>query len=349
MERRIFGATGMSVSAQCLGAMMFGGMGNTDDDECVAMVHRAIDGGINFIDTADGYSAGHSEEVVGRALEGRRDDVILATKVFFPMGSDPNQGGGSRRWIIQEVENSLRRLRTDWIDVYQLHRRDPNTDLEESLSAMDQLVRDGKVRYVGMSASEGASIAEARHVTDRRNLTHVRSEQSLYNIFNRGIERSVLPLCERYGIGTMIYGPLNGGWLTGKYKRGQPIPEDSRAKRSGSNPRYGSRWDMERAANQSKFDALEQLEQLAGEAGIPMSHLAMAFVAEHPAVSSAIIGPRTPAQLEDALAASEVQLSADVLDRIDEIMPVATDLDPMDTTRVEPHLSRSRRRRSHSA
>lgn len=346
MERRYFGQTGMSVSVQCLGAMMFGGMGNTDDDECIAMVHSALDGGINFIDTADGYSGGHSEEVVGKALQGERDNVVIATKVYFPMGADPNQRGGSRRWIIQEVENSLRRLGTDWIDIYQLHRRDPNLDLEESLSAMDQLVRDGKVRYMGMSASSGASIAEARHITDKRNFSHVRAEQSLYNIFNRGIERSVLPICERYGIGTLTYGPLNGGWLAGKYRRDQEIPEDSRAARSSGGGRYAERWDMSRTQAQHKFDALEQLDSLAKQAGLPLTHLAMGFAVEHPAVSAAIIGPRTPEQLADALAASDVRLSADVLDQIDKIVPVATDLDPLDTTRVEPQLSRTARRRS---
>lgn len=345
MERRYFGATGMSVSTQCLGAMMFGAAGNTDDDECIAMVHRALDAGINFIDTADGYSGGHSEEVVGKALQGERDNIVVATKVYFPMGKDPNQMGGSRRWIIKEVENSLRRLGTEWIDIYQLHRRDPNVDLEESLSAMDQLVRDGKVRYVGMSASAGASIAEARHITDARNLTHVRSEQSLYNIFNRSVEREVLPTCERYGIGTLTYGPLNGGWLAGKYRRDQAIPEDSRAARTGGNPRSGARWNMERAEAQRKFEALDQLDELSNQAGIPLTHLAMGFVTEHPAVTSAIIGPRTPAQLEDAIAAADVRLSADVLNRIDEIVPVAQDLDPLDTTRVEPHLSKSKRRR----
>ncbi len=343
MERRIFGRTGVSVSKQCLGAMMFGSMGNTDDAECVSMIHTALDAGINFIDTADGYSGGHSEEVVGEALKGRRDDVVLATKVFFPMDAEPNHMGGSRRWIIQEVENSLRRLQTDHIDLYQLHRVDPNTDLEDTLSAMDQLVRDGKIRYVGMSATPAEWIVEAQRISDDRNVARVRGEQSIYNILNRGIESGVLPTCQRYGIGVLTYAPLNGGWLTGKYKPEAEVDPDSRAGRGGG--RYGDRYNIERAVGTGKIAAVEALEAVAKDSGIPLTHLATAFVTEHPAVTSVIIGPRTPEQLADSLAGADVSLDADVLDAIDDIVPIGRDLDPADTLRPDPGLSRSARRR----
>jgi aryl-alcohol dehydrogenase-like predicted oxidoreductase len=344
METRIYGQTGVTVSKYCLGAMMFGPMGNTDHDECIGMVHTALDAGVNFIDTADAYSRGESEEVVGKALKGRRDDVVLATKAFIPMSDDPNHSGGSRRWLIRAVEDSLRRLDTDYIDLYQLHRRDTTLDLDESLSALDQLQRDGKIRYAGMSATPAEWIVEARHISDLRGHVRVRSEQVLYNIFSRGIERDVLPTCDRYGIGVMTYGPLNGGWLTGKYTRDQPAPEDSRAVRLGG--AQGDRWNPERAANQTKLDLVDQLRELSDQAGLPMTHVAHAWAAEHPAVSSVIIGPRTPAQLDDALASADVQLDADLLDALDQMVPPGTNVDTVDTARPEPQLSRRVRRRS---
>lgn len=342
MELRAFGRTGVQVSQVCLGAMMFGAMGNTDVDECVTMVHRALDAGVNMVDTADGYSRGESEEIVGRALAGRRDDVVLATKVYFPMGADPNLRGGSRRWITRAVEHSLRRLGTDHIDLYQLHRRDHTTDLEESLGAMSDLVRAGKVRMIGMSASPPEQIVEARWLAEQRRLVQVRSEQSIYNIFNRGIEGGVLPACQRYGIGVMVYGPLNGGWLTGKYRRGEATPADSR----GGRATFGrERFDPELPGNRRKLELLDELRVLAEEAGLSLTHLAYGFAAEHPGVATVIIGPRTPAQLSDALAGAQVRLPADVLDRIDQLVPPATDVSRADTVRPEPHLEPSARRR----
>ena len=343
METRPFGETGVSVSKYCLGAMMFGPMGNADHDECAAMVHTALDAGINFIDTADAYSRGESEEIVGKALAGRRDDVVLATKAFIPMSDDPNHRGGSRRWLIRAVEDSLRRLATDHVDLFQLHRRDTTLDLDESLSALDQLQRDGKIRYGGMSATPAEWIVEARHISDQRGHLRIRSEQVLYNLFSRGIERDVLPTCTRYGIGVMTYGPLNGGWLTGKYRRDEPAPDDSRAVRLGAV--QGNRWDPERAANRTKLDLLDRLREFADTAGLPLTHLAHAWAAEHPAVSSVIIGPRTPAQLDDAIASADVTLDHDLLDALDELVPPGTDIDTVDTTRPEPQLSRRVRRR----
>ncbi len=346
MEMQAFGRTGVSVSSLSLGAMMFGPTANTDVDECVGMIHRSLDAGINTIDTSDVYSRGSSEEIVGQAVAGRRDDVIVATKVYFPMSSDPNHRGGSRRWIIREVENSLRRLGTDWIDIYQLHRRDPSVDLEESLEAMSDLVRSGKVRLVGMSATTPDQMVEAQWVAEHRAVTRVRSEQCLYNVFNRSAERQIFPLCERFGIGVMVYGPLNGGWLTGKYRLDSPPPEGSRATRPGV---FRDRFDPERRAAQHKFELLDELRALADEAGLPLTHLAYGFAAEHPAVSTVIIGPRTPDQLEDALAAAEVRLDPDLLDRLDALVSPGTDLDPTDTLRDEPQLSSNRRRRPRSA
>lgn len=343
METRHYGQTGVSVSKFCLGTMMFGPMGNTDHDECIGMVHKALDAGINFVDTADAYSKGESEEVLGKALAGRRESVVLATKAYIPMDTDPNHQGGSRRWLIKAVEDSLRRLNTDYIDLYQLHRRDHTLDLDESLSALDQLQRDGKIRYAGMSSTPAEWIVEARHISDQRGHVRIRSEQVLYNILSRGIERDVLPACDRLGVGVMTYGPLNGGWLTGKYQRDQALPDDSRAVRLGSN--QGDRWSLERDANQRKLDLIEGLRDLCDEAGLPMTHVAHAWAAEHPAVSSVIIGPRTPAQLDDALAAADLRLGADLLDAIDKLNPPGTEIDKQDTLRLEPQLSREARRR----
>lgn len=342
METRHFGLTGVSVSKYCFGAMMFGPMGNTDEAECIAMLHTALDAGVNFVDTADAYSRGVSEEIVGRALAGRRDDVILATKAYIPMSRDPNHQGGSRRWLIREVEDSLRRLDTDHIDLYQLHRRDHTLDLDESLSALDQLQRDGKIRYAGMSATPAEWIVEARHISDARNHVRIRSEQVLYNLFSRSIERDVLPTCQRHGIGVMTYGPLNGGWLTGKYTRDGGLPEGSRGDRMGDR---GDRWDLERAENQRKFDLLDRYRALCDDAGLPMSHVAHAWAAEHPAVSSVIIGPRTPAQLDDALASADVRLDPDLLDALDDLVAPGTNVDTADTMRAEPQLEPHARRR----
>ncbi len=350
MEYRTLGGSGIKVSHFCLGAMMFGPMGNTDHDECVRITHAALDAGVNFIDTSDAYSSGESERVLAKALKGRRAEVVLATKCFFPIehvgqfakkGKDVNIGGGSRRWIVQAVENSLQRLETDYIDVYQLHRRDWDTDLEESLAAMTDLQRAGKIRVIGTSATPAEWIVEAQHLAEQRNLARVRSEQCIYSILSRGTEIGVFPTCQRHGVGTMTYAPLAGGWLTGKYKRDEPLPEGSRA--AGRLGRMGT-WNAERQEVQKKYDLVQALSQLAQEAGHSLTHMALAFAAEHPSVSSVIIGPKTFAQVEDNLAAAELRLSADVLDRIDEIVPPGTRIDSKESMIPNPWLDDPKRR-----
>ena len=342
IEYRPFGGTGIKVSRYCLGAMMFGAMGNRDEAECVRIVHAALDAGLNFVDTADAYSAGESERILAKALQGRRDRVVLATKCFFPTGRDVNEGGGSRRWIVRAVEESLRRLGTDWIDVYQLHRRDPASELEESLAAMHTLREQGKIRVVGMSATPADAIVEAQWIAEKRALARVRSEQCIYSIFARGAETAVFPACRRYGIGVMVYAPLGGGWLTGKYRRGVEPEAGSRAK--GFFARTG-RFDPARAEVQRKYDLVEALESVAKDAGLPLAHLAMAFASEHPAVSSAIVGPRTFAQAEELLGGLEVTLAPAVLDRIDALVAPGSDLDARDTTAANPGLDDVRERR----
>jgi len=344
MEYRLLGRSGVNVSALALGAMMFGRGGNTDERECVGMIHRALDAGINLVDTADGYSLGDSEEIVGRALgrSGRREDVIVATKCYFPRGRDRNRRGGSRRWIVQACEESLQRLGTDHIDLYQLHRLDPDTDLDESLGAMDDLVHSGKVRMVGHSGVAAEQLVECQWVATRARLTRPVSEQPPYSIFTRFAERALLPACLRHGVGAIVYGPLNGGWLTGKYTRETPPEEGSRAARGFFSQQW---WDFERAEIQRKFDVLDALRVLAGECGVPLSHFALAFAVAHPAVSSAIIGPRTPAQLDDLLAGADVRLPGDVLDRVDALVAPGTDVDPGNFVAVNPDLAEPGRRR----
>jgi aryl-alcohol dehydrogenase-like predicted oxidoreductase len=341
MEYRTLGRTGMTVSTQCLGAMMFGAWGNRDHDECIGMVHTALDAGVNFVDTADVYSTGESEEIVGQALRGRRDDVVLATKVHAPMSEDPNQRGNSRRWIVREVENSLRRLQTDWIDLYQIHRPDFTTDIDETLGALTDLVRSGKVRAIGSSTFPAELIVEAQWVAERRVRERFVCEQPPYSIFARGIERAVLPTCRRYEMGVIVWGPLNGGWLTGKYRRGAPVPEGSRA----ASGRIPARYDFDRPEVQRKLDLLEELEKVAADAGLSLTHMAQAWVVEHPAVTSAIIGPRTPDQLADVLAAADLHLDAETLDRIDELVEPGVDVAAPDAGWVTPELDPSRRRR----
>jgi aryl-alcohol dehydrogenase-like predicted oxidoreductase len=335
------GRTGVNVSPLCLGAMMFGAWGNTDHDESVRIIHAALDAGINFVDTADAYSSGESEEIVGKALKGRRDSVVLATKVHFSMGDDVNQRGNSRRWIITEVENSLRRLGTDWIDLYQVHRPDHKTDVEETLGALSDLVHQGKIRYAGSSTYPAESIVEAQWASQRRQLERFVSEQPPYSIFARGIEAAVLPTAQRYGMGVLAWSPLNGGWLTGKYRRQDPTPEGSRAAR----PRIPARFDLSLPGNQRKLELVEDLDAIARDAGMTMTQLALAWVLQHPAVTSAIIGPRTMEQLEGILGADEQQLDAAILDRIDELVPPGTNLNPSDSGYDNPYLLPWARRR----
>ncbi|HEX4287672.1 MAG TPA: aldo/keto reductase [Trebonia sp.] len=324
MQYRSLGRTGIQVSPYALGAMMFGAaIGNPDHDDSIRIIHKALDAGINFVDTADRYSDGESEEVVGKALKGRRDNVVLATKVWGPMGDDPNQRGNSRRWIMTEVENSLRRLQTDHIDLYQIHRPDPDTDIEETLSALTDLIRSGKVRAVGSSTMPASDIVEAQWVAERRGLARFRTEQPPYSILNRGIEAEVLPVVQRYGMGALVWSPLAKGMLTGRIRRDQET-------------------DLRRAAlftnfrDQSRIDAVEKLIPLAAEAGLPLTHLAIAFAIAHPGVTSAIIGPRTMEQLDDLLAGVDVRLSDELLDQIDEIAPPGADLGAPDASAYLP-------------
>jgi aryl-alcohol dehydrogenase-like predicted oxidoreductase len=339
MELRTFGTTGVRVSPLCLGAMMFGEWGNTDHDEAIRIIHAALDGGINFIDTADVYSAGESEEIVGKALKGRRDKVVLATKVHGSMGDDPNEFGNSRRWIIKEVENSLRRLQTDWIDLYQIHRPEADTAIDETLGALTDLVRQGKIRYIGSSTFPASQIVEAQWVAERRNRERFVCEQPPYSLIVRGIEADVLPTCKRYGMGVIPWSPLAGGWLTGKWRKGQDVPDSTRAER------LPQRYDLSLPQNQRKLEAVEQLAQLAEEIGISLIHLAIAFVIRHPAVTAAIIGPRTMEQLESQIGAADVELSAEVLDRIDQIVPPGTTISAVDQGWTNPALQPDQLRR----
>jgi aryl-alcohol dehydrogenase-like predicted oxidoreductase len=346
MEYRTLGRTGVKVSTHCLGAMMFGQWGNTDQAECVRMIHDAIDAGINFIDTADVYSGGRSEEIVGSALKGRRDEVVLATKVHGDMGKGPNERGNSRLWIMREVENSLRRLQTDHIDLYQIHRPDPDTDVEETLSALTDLVRQGKVRSLGSSTFPSWQIVESHWVSERRNLERFVCEQPPYSMLVRGIELDVLPVCQRYGMGVIVWSPLAGGWLTGKYRRGEQPPQDSRAVRFAQQGRpVAARYDLSRPGNQRKLDLVEELGLVAEKAGISLTHMAIAFTLSHPAVTSAILGPRTPAQLQDVLAGADVELDRDTLDAIDEIVQPGTVAESSDRGWEAPWMTPEARRR----
>jgi aryl-alcohol dehydrogenase-like predicted oxidoreductase len=342
MELRLLGRTGVRVSKLCLGAMMFGEWGNTDHDESIRIIHRALDAGINFIDTADVYSQGESEEIVGKALAGgRREQVVLATKVHGEMGEGPNRRGNSRRWIIQEVEDSLRRLKTDWIDLYQIHRYEQSTALEETLGALTDLVRQGKVRYVGSSTFPASAIVEAQWVARDRGLERYVCEQPPYSILARGIEADVLPTCQRYGMGVIPWSPLSGGWLSGRWRKGaDDLKPTSHARR-----RLTARYDLSLPENQRKLDAADKLAQLADEAGLPLLEMAIAFVINHPAVTSAIIGPRTMDQLDGQLPAAELKLSADVLDRIDQIVAPGSNVNPADAGWTSPSLDAAARRR----
>jgi aryl-alcohol dehydrogenase-like predicted oxidoreductase len=336
MRRRILGGTGISVSEFALGAMMFGALGNTDHDESVRMIHTALDAGINFVDTADVYSDGESEEIVGRALKGRRDDVVLATKFALPMGPDANQRGGSPRWINRAVENSLRRLGTDHIDLYQMHRPDYTTDIDETLSALSDLVRSGKVRVIGSSTFPAELMVEAQWAADKGGHHRFRTEQPRYSILTRIIERDVLPVAQRHGMGVLTYGPLSSGWLSG---RGDP----ARGHRAATAPQV---FDLTIPANRVRLEAVRELTELAAAAGMPLAHLAVAFVRSHPAVTSVLIGPRTPAQLDDLLAGADVELGEDVLDRIDEIVPPGTEVNPEDNyNAAAPAIADKRLRR----
>ena len=340
MERHILGRTGVSVSKLCLGTMMFGAWGNPDHDESIRIIHAALDAGINFVDTADVYARGESEEIVGKALAGgRRDDVILATKFHGAMGDDPNEQGASRRWIIREVEESLRRLGTDWIDLYQVHRPRTDTDIEETLGALTDLVHQGKIRYIGSSTFPASQIVEAQWAARDRRLERFVTEQPAYSILARAIENDILPTCQRHGMGVISYSPLTGGWLSGRWRKDAGPQSSTRAER------LPDRFDLSTPANQRKLDAVEQLAQLADATGITLIQLAIAFVLNHPTITAPIIGPRTMEQLESQLAAADVSLDDAVLDRIDEIVPPGTTVNPVDNSFDNPALWPSARRR----
>jgi aryl-alcohol dehydrogenase-like predicted oxidoreductase len=340
VELRPLGSTGIQVSPLCLGAMMFGAWGNTDHDESVRIIHSALDAGINFIDTADVYSRGESEEIVGKALkDGKRDSVVLATKVHGTMGDDPNEFGNSRRWIIREVESSLRRLKTEWIDLYQIHRPEADTDIDDTLGALSDLIHQGKVRYVGSSTFPASQIVEAQWVARTRGRERFRTEQPPYSMLVRAIETDVLPTCRRYGMGVIPWSPLAGGFLSGGYRVGQELPKSHRSER------IPSRFDMSLPANQRKLEAADALRKLADEVGITLIEMALAFVIRHPAVTAAIIGPRTMEHLESQLTASDVTLSDETLDRIDAIVPPGVNINPADGGWGNPALDPAARRR----
>jgi aryl-alcohol dehydrogenase-like predicted oxidoreductase len=343
MEQRVLGRSGVRVGAVGLGAMMFGRGGNTDEDECIRMVHTALDAGVSLIDTADGYTGGDSERLVGRALQGaRRDAAIVATKCYFPRGKDPNRRGGSRRWILQACDESLRRLGTDRIDLYQLHRLDPRVDPDESFGALDDLVRAGKVLAVGTSGASAHDLVRCQWRAEAAGHVRPVSEQSPYSIFVRGGERATFPTCQRHGVGVLVYGPLNGGGLSGKYRASQAPPAGSRAAKAFYDPRW---WDRERPEVRRKLELLDDLVALADECGRPLADLAVAFVLAHPAVSCALVGPRTPQQLAASLAAADLRLDDDVLDRIDALVAPGVDIDPSDLVVVDGALDVENRRR----
>ncbi|RKR73985.1 aldo/keto reductase [Frondihabitans australicus] len=323
MQYRTLGRTGIKVSPYALGALMFATSMGNEPAESERIIHRALDAGINLVDTSDAYA--DSEEVVGRALKGRRDAVVLATKFGRPVDDDPNHTGASRRWIMQAVERSLKRLQTDWIDVYQLHRPDPATDMEETLSALTDLVRQGKIRAFGTSNLDASEIVEAHAISERRGYERLRTEQPAYSLLNRGIEREVLPVAQRTGMGILTWGPLGQGMLTGRVRRGQETDViRSRFLTSFSDAR--------------RLDAVEEYVALVSDAGISMPHLAMAFVIAHPGVTSALLGARTMEQLDDLLAGVDTVLDDDLLDRIDAIVPPGTDIGTLDQAYVPPSL-----------
>jgi aryl-alcohol dehydrogenase-like predicted oxidoreductase len=333
MQMRVLGNTGVRVSTLCLGAMMFGEWGDPDPEAGIRIIHRALDAGINFIDTADVYSRGASEEIVGKALAGRRDQVVLATKAHGAMGDDVNQRGNSRRWLIAECDNSLRRLGTDYIDLYQIHRPDPTAGIDETLGALTDLMRAGKIRYAGSSTFPASQIVAAQWVAQQRGRERFVCEQPPYSLLVRGVEAEVLPVCQEFGMGVIPWSPLAGGWLSGRYRKDADMPVSRRAER------IPGRYDPSLPGNQAKLEAADKLGALAEEAGMSLIHLAIAFVLNHPAVTAAIIGPRTMEHLESQLGAAEVTLPPEILDRIDEIVPPGTNLNPADAGYEPPSLT----------
>ncbi|MFD7577803.1 aldo/keto reductase [Kitasatospora sp. NPDC059817] len=323
MRYRVLGGTGIEVSTYCLGTMMLGSIGNPDHDDCARIINTALDHGINFVDTADMYSAGESEEIVGRTLAARgdRDEIVLATKGHFPMGEGHGRGGNSRRWILRAVEDSLRRLRTDRIDLYQIHRPDHTTDVEETLSVLGDLVRAGKIRAFGCSTFPAEQIVDAHHVAERRALPRFRTEQPPYSLLARGVERDVLPVVQRLGMGALTWSPLASGFLTGRYRKGRPADLTT-----GRPTLHPGRFDPTLPTTAAKLEAVEAFTALAGDLGRTLPELAVAFPLAHPAVTSVILGPRTHDQLEAALKGADLVLDDATLDRIDAIVPPGTNV-----------------------
>jgi aryl-alcohol dehydrogenase (NADP+) len=336
MEYRQLGSTGVRVSRFALGAMVLGAWGNRDREECVRIIHRALDAGINLVDTADVYGDGDNEEIVGRAIANRRDDVVLATKFHGAMGTDVNQRGNSRRWIMQAIDGSLRRLGVDHVDLYQIHRPDPETPIDETVEALGDLVRSGKIRYWGTSTFPADELVETRWAAARRGVGGPHTEQAPYSILHRHVESAVLPVCRRHGIGVLVWSPLSGGWLTGKYRAAGDAPAGSRAET------HPDHFDGDNAA---KASAVDRLRAVAGAAGLSITHLSLAWAAEHPAVSSVLLGPRTDDQLDDLLGAIDVELDGDTLDAIDEVVAPGTDLNAADAGWTPPGLAATARRR----
>ncbi len=324
MQYRSLGGTGIQVSPYGLGTLMFATAMGNDPEDSARILRKALDAGINLIDTADSY--GDSEEVVGKALRGHRDDVVLATKFGRQIGDGPNRQGASRRWILTAVENSLRRLQTDYIDLYQLHRPDPATSIEETLAALTDLIRAGKVRAIGASQTPASGIVEGQWVAERRGLERLRAEQPAYSLLNRGIEREILPATQRFGMGVLVWGPLGQGLLTGRVRKNQ----DNDLRRAGL---------LRQLSDERRLDVVEQLVLVAEHSGLAMTHLAMAFTITHPGVTSALLGARTMSQLDDLLAGLDVTLTDDILDRIDEIVPPGTDVGTLDQAYQPPALA----------
>lgn len=349
MKTRLLGTTGISVSSLCLGTWMFGQLGNTTPRECIRMVHSGIDAGINFLDTADVYSSGGAQSLIGSALKGRRTDVVIATKVGYPLRDRQQSGGLTEAWIAESLNASLRRMRTDYVDVYMLHRPDMDVDLRETLAALDRLVSSGKVRAAGCSTFPAWMIVEGQCVSAREGFAPLRCEQPPYSIFVRAAERDTFPVAARYGMGVMTWSPLAGGWLTGKYRRHETPPAGSRGARAtafgAENPRLVERYDLSNSANISKFDALEQLTELARESGLSLPALALGFTQSHPAVTSTIIGPRTEDQLQALIRVADVELSSEALDRIDAIVPPGRVLNEADLGWDPPWMEAQSRRR----
>ncbi|MGA4685002.1 aldo/keto reductase [Micromonospora sp. AB353] len=331
MQYRTLGRTGVQVSTLALGAMNLGPIGGTTQDEATALVGAALDAGINLIDTADAYGTGISEEMVGRAIAGRRDDVVLATKAALPMGEDRNRRGGSRRWLVTALEDSLRRLGVDHVDLYQIHRWDPATSDEETLSALTDLRQAGKIRYFGTSTYPAHRLVEAQWAAREHHLGRYVTEQPSYSILQRGVEAHVLPVTQRYGLGVLVWSPLASGWLSGAIRAGREITTH----RSTFMPQ---RFDPTIPANRARLDAVERLAAVADDAGLTLIQLALGFVTAHPAVTSAIIGPRTPEHLRSQLAAADTVLTADVLDAIDAIVAPGVDLAPQEKNDTPPAL-----------